>query len=267
MAISLISKFHIFAHLSIKESLLGKLQRLGCLEITHIEEKLEFHNWKNIEEDINNNSTVLKLNNVKFCIDLLSNYGNGEKKGLNSLFTSKKVYRYAELLKIAEQFDHESLFTQCKSLDSELSHLKLDENRLITAKQEIQKWQELELDFKEIEQRKYIEYTLGTIAKKNFNNLMQDIGQQDKTAITQIIKEEKNRLYIALIALKENFSRIEPILQKHHFEIYKYSYPFTGTPKKILKSISEQMDSITKKRLEIEKILAKLYRENPLVYP
>lgn len=269
MSISQISKFHIFAHLSIKEPLLDKLQRLGCMEITQIEKEKEmvFHNWRNIEEDINKNGTALKLNNVKFCIDLLSNYGNGEKKGLNSLFTSKKVYRYAELLKIVEQFDYENIFIQCKSLDSELNHLKLDENRLITAKQEIQKWQELDLDFKEIEQRKYIEYTLGTIAKKNFDNLVQDIEHQDKTAVTQIIKEEKNRLYIVFIVLKENFSKIEPILQKHHFEIYKYNYPFIGTPEQILKTISEQLNIVAKKRFEIEKLLTKLHRDNQLIYP
>lgn len=267
MAISQISKFHIFAHLSIQEPLIDKLQRLGCMEITRIEEGMEFKNWRNIEEDISNNGTALKLNSVKFCIDLLSGYGNDKKKGFDSLFTSKKVYHYDELVKIAEQFDYENIFVQCKSLDNELNHLKLDENRLITARQEIQKWQELELDFKEIEQRKYIEYTLGTITKKNFNNLSQDIGHQDKTAITQIIKEEKNRLYIVFITLKENFSKIEPILQKHHFEIYKYSYPFTGAPKQILKTISEQLNTITKKRLEIEKILTKIYEDNQLIYP
>lgn len=267
MAISQISKFHIFAHLSIQEPLIDKLQRLGCMEITRIEEGMEFKNWRNIEEDISNNGTALKLNSVKFCIDLLSSYGNDKKKGFDSLFTSKKVYHYDELVKIAEQFDYENIFVQCKSLDNELNHLKLDENRLITARQEIQKWQELELDFKEIEQRKYIDYTLGTITKKNFNNLSQDIGHQDKTAITQIIKEEKNRLYIVFITLKENFSKIEPILQKHHFEIYKYSYPFTGAPKQILKTISEQLNTITKKRLEIEKILTKIYEDNQLIYP
>ena len=267
MAISLISKFHIFAHLSIKDSLLDELQRLGCMEITHIEEEVEFHNWRNIEEDINKRDITLILNNVKFCIDLLSNYEIDEKKGLNSLLTSKKSYRYTELIKIAEQFDCEDLFTECKTLDSELNHLKLEENRLITAQLEIQKWQELELDFKEIEQRKYIEYTLGIIAKKYFDDLIQDIEQQDKTATIQIIKEEKNRLYIALITLKENFSKIEPILQKHHFEIYKYNYPFTGTPKQILKTISEQIDSIAKKRFEIEKILTKLHQDNQLIYP
>ena len=267
MAISQISKFHIFAHLSIREPLIAELQKLGCMEITQIEEEVEFRNWKSMEEDANNNGIARKLNNVKFCIDLLSNYGNDRKKGLNSLFTSKKVYHYAELVKIAEQFDYENLFTQCKSSDNELNHLKLEENRLVTAKFEIQKWQDLELDFKEIEQRKYVEYTLGSTAKKYFNGLVQDVEQLDNATTIRIIKEEKNKFYIVLIALKENISKIESILQKHHFEIYKYSYPFTGTPKQILKTISEQLNAIAKKRSEIEKILTKLHQDNQLIYP
>ncbi len=267
MAISQISKFHIFAHLSIKESLINELQKLGFMEITRIEEKVEFHNWKSIEEGISNNNVTLKLNNVKFCIDLLSNYGNDKKRILSSLFTSKKVYRYTELVKIAEQFDYENLFSQCKSLDNKLNQLKLEENRLITAKQEIQRWQELELDFKEIEERKYIEYILGSITKKYFSDLVHEVECKDKTAIIQTIKEEKNKLYVVLISLKENLPKIEPILQKNHLEIYKYSYPFTGTPKQILKTISEQLNTIVKKRFEIEKLLAKLLQDNQLIYP
>ena len=266
MAISKISKFHIFAYLSIKESLLSELQRLGCMEITHIEEKVEFHNWKNIEEDIDYNISV-KLNNVKFCIDLLSNYDGKKRSGLNSLFASKKIYSYTELIKIAQQSDYENLYLQCKSFDNELNHLKLEENKLITAEQEIQKWQDLELNFNEIEQRKYIKYTLGSVSKNYFNDLLVDLKKQAKTTIIQTIKEEKNKLYLIVITLKENLPEIEPILQGHHFEIYKYSYSFLGTPKQILKTISKQLDMIAKRRSEIERILTKLRLDNQLIYP
>lgn len=266
MAISKISKFHIFAHLSIKESLLGELQKLGCIEITHIEEKMEFRNWGNIEEDIDNNISI-KLNNVKFCIDLLSNYEDKKSRGLKSLFTSKKVYSYTELIRIAQQFDYENLFSQCKALDNELNHLKLEENKLFTAEQEIIKWQDLELNLNEIEQQKYIKYILGSISKNYFNDLAADLKRQAKTTIIQTVREEKNKLYLIVIILKENLPEIEPILQKNHFETYKYSYSFLGTPKQILNTISKQLDAIAKRRSEIEQLLTKLHQSNQFIYP
>ncbi|MDD3655541.1 MAG: V-type ATP synthase subunit I [Atribacterota bacterium] len=266
MAISAVSKFHIFAHLSIKEPILSDLQKLGCVEISHIEEKAEFHNWKDIEEDTKSGTSV-KLNNIKFCIELLSSYGSEKRRGLNSFFPSKKFYSYNDLVKISQQFDYEKLFTQCKELDNELNRIKLQENKLINAKQEIEKWQDLELDFNKIDKRKYIKYILGSITKKYVNNLLFDIEHLVKTTIIQTIKEEKNKLNIIIITLKENQPKIDSILQKYHFEIYKYSYSFTGTPKQILKTISEQLMLIDKRRSEIAQILIKLHRDNQLIYP
>ncbi|KUK97879.1 MAG: hypothetical protein XE08_0673 [Parcubacteria bacterium 32_520] len=120
MAVSKVNKFHIFAHLSIKESLLDELQRLGCLQITSIEKSSDFHDWNGVEEG-SENKTSAKLNKVKFCIELLSNYGNERKKGLQSLISSKETINYDKLVEIAQQFDYESLFQQCTTLDNEFT--------------------------------------------------------------------------------------------------------------------------------------------------
>ena len=266
MAVSKVNKFHIFAHLSIKESLLDELQRLGCLQITSIEKSSDFHDWNGVEEG-NENKTSAKLNKVKFCIELLSNYGNERKKGLQSLISSKETINYDKLVEIAQQFDYESLFQQCTTLDNELSHLKLEENKLNTAKKEIQQWEDLDLDFSEIDKTKYVKYILGSLKKNNFNNLVQDIERETKTNLIQIIKEEKDKLYIVIITLKEKDAVISNFLQKYNFEIYRYSYPFTGTPKQILETISEQLLSINKRQKEIEQAIIKLHRNNQLIYP
>lgn len=266
MAISQVSKFHIFAHLSIKEFLLKELQKLGCAEIIHIGKKTSFHDWKNIEED-NESSISAELNKVKFCIDLLSNYKEEEKKGIKSLVSSKETMNYDHLVEIAQEFDYEKLYQQCKELDTEFNHLKLQENRLKAVGQEIRDWQEVEIDLSRMNQTKYVRYLLGSIPKSDLTYLVRDVEHQGKINIIQPIKEDKNRLKIIIITLKENIEEINHIVQQYHFEVYKYSYSLTGTPKQILKDILDQLTEITGRREEIEKDLIKLYKNNTSIYP
>lgn len=266
MTISKIKKFHIFAHISIKESLLSELQKLGCVEIINIEEREEFHNWNSLDDDFSLNSPV-NLSNVKFCIDLLSSYRAKKSKGLKSLLAPKKIYSYDELVQLEQQYNFQELFARCKELDNELNQLNLQENRLNAAQQEIQRWLGLDLDLSKIEERKYIKIIPGSITKNNYQNLVSDIEQQVKTSVIKLIAEEKNKLNIAIIILKENQPKLEPILQKYFFEIYKYSHTFIGTPKQIIKTINEQLHAITGRREEIRQTLIKLYSENQFIYP
>ncbi|NLL62029.1 MAG: V-type ATP synthase subunit I [Candidatus Atribacteria bacterium] len=266
MAISEVSKFHIFAHLSIKESLLNELQKLGFLEIIQIEEKEEFCGWNNLDDSSNSPSSA-SLNDVKFCIDFLSNYANEEDKGIKSLFTTKKTYSYDELEKIEQQHNFSVLHAQCKKLDNELNELNLQENRLNAVKAEIERWQELELDLSKIDDSKHIKFILGSIAKNSFSNLALGIEQQVGASIIQLVGEEKNRVNMIIITLVENTPKIEPLLQQYLFETFKYSHTFTGTPKQILKTIKEQLLGIEKKRREMERNLKKLHSKNQFIYP
>ncbi len=265
MAVSQISKFYILAHLSIKNPLLNELQKLGCVEITHCDKDIEFRNWNNIEESIDSDTTS-SLNNVKYCIDLLSDYGNDQNSGLNSFLSSKKPYQYSDFVEVSRQYDYKKLHSQCKKLDNELSSLKLEENRLISTRQEVQQWHNLELDLKEIEQYRLIKIILGTIAKAHFNKFKTEL-ENIKTNYIQVVKEEKNKVYAALIVLKENLPKIEPVLQKYNFDVYKYNYSINGTPTQILNTISKELNSIDTRRGEIEQTLSKLKEDNEYIYP
>jgi len=264
MAISKVKKFHIFAHLSIKEQLLKELQKMNCIEIIHIGEKTAFQNWDNIDDiDFNTSS---ELNKVKFCIDLLSNYRENEEKGLKSLFPAKEEVDFEKLIELSKQFDYESLYQQCKEFDNGLNHIKLRENKLFAIQEELKDWEELDLDLSTMEHSKYIRYLLGTISKTNFNKFVNEISNKIKNIIVQSIKEEKNTLKIAIICLKEDIEKIQEISQQNHLEIYKYSHSFSGTPKEILKELSENIKKISSKRIKIEIELKNIFQKNKALY-
>ena len=266
MAIAKVNKFHIFAHLSIKESLLKELQKLGFVEIIHIGKKTAFHNWKSIEE--NSESDVSEeLNKVKFCIDLLSVYQNEDKKARQSLFSSKKTMDYNKIAELFRQLDYDKLYQQCKELDNDVNHIKLQENRLKAIEQELQNWKELDLDLSKMNQTKYIRYLLGSITTSDLATFMNDVDRKSKTTLVQLIKKDKNKSKIVVIGLEENIEEIKSISQQYHFETYQYNYSFTGNPKEIIEEISEQLIGMTKRKKEIEKKLKEIYKNNQNIYP
>jgi V/A-type H+-transporting ATPase subunit I len=264
MAISKVKKFHIFAHLSIKEQLLKELQKLGCAEIIHIGGKTAFHDWENID-DIGNNTNA-ELNKVKFCIGLLSDYEEKEKKGLESLFPSKEEVNYETLIELSKSLDYEKIYKQCKDYDNELNHLKLQENKLFAIQEELKDWEELDLDLSTVEQSKYISYLLGTISKGNLDNLISESNEKIKKIVIEQVKEDKNTSKIAIICLKENTEKVQKILQQYHVEMYKYSHSFSGTPAQILEKISENMKEISERRKQIQIDLKNIYNENKEIY-
>ncbi len=265
MTIAKVNKFHIFAHLSIKESLLSELQKIGCAEIIHISKKSAFHDWENIKEEVALNTSA-ELNKVKYCIDLLSNYREEEKKGIKLLFPSKEIIDYHKLIKLSRELDYDSLYQQCKELDNEINHLKLQRNKLKAIEQELQDWQELDLNLSKINQTKYVRYLLGSITKKDLENFIGEIEKQSKLNIVQTVKENKNTFNVIVISLRENIEEIQKIAQQKHVEIYKYNHPFEGTPKKVLEEISKQLTEITKKRKSIEEKLKDIFKNNQVIY-
>ena len=265
MAISKVNKFHIFAHLSIKEQLLDELQKLGSVEIMNISKKTAFHDWENIEDNVDINLSA-ELNKVKFCIDLLSNYQEEKNKGLKSLFSSKETIDYHKLVELSDQLEYDKLYHQCKELDNNLNNLKLQENKLRAIEQELQDWKELELDLSTMNQSKYVRYLLGSMAKKNIDSFVSEIKQQSNLNVIQSIKEEKNKSNIVVISVKENIEEIQRIAQKYHFEIYNYSYNFSGTPNQILEDISKELKDTDKKRKNIELELKDALKNNQSIY-
>ncbi len=267
MAISQISKFHIFAHLSIKESLLKELQKLGCVEIIDIDKKTSFHDWKSMEEEGEINLSA-ELNKVKYCIDLLSDYKVEDKKGFQSFVASKEILNYNQLDEMAQQFNYEKLYGQCKEADGELNNLKLQENRLKAIEQEIQDWRELEIDLSRMNQTTYVRYLLGSIPKNELENLIRDTEQQSNITMIHPVREDKNRIKIVVITLKEKIEEINHVVQKYHFEPYKYSHSLTGTPRQIQEEILKQLNEIKKRRSEIEKNLKIISKDNhQALYP
>jgi len=190
-----------------------------------------------------------------------------DKKARQSLFSSKKTMDYNKIAELFRQLDHDRLYQQCKELDNDLNHIKLQENRLKAIERELQDWKELDLDLSKMNQTKYVRYLLGSIATSDLETFMNDVNGKSKTTLVLSIKEDKNKSKIVVIGLEENIEEIKNISQQYHFETYQYNYSFAGNPKEIIEEISEQLTEMTKRREEIEKKLKEIYKNNQSIYP
>ncbi|MDD4363225.1 MAG: V-type ATPase 116kDa subunit family protein, partial [Atribacterota bacterium] len=265
MAVSKIKKFHIFAHLSLKESMLKELQKLSCVEITKIEKKALFHEWEKIGENTDDNVTS-ELNKVKFCIDLFNLYKNSDDKKSVRIIHEKETIDYEELSKIISNFNYDEIYQNCKNLDSEINNLKLQKSKLNNTFNEVLDWEELELDLAQTNKSRYINYILATVNKNVLNIVKEDLAKKNILSLIEIVKEEKNNLKVIIIGLKEKSEELKKIIQKHQVEIFNYPQPLTGTPKQILSNIKLQLDNIDNRLIEIADQLKNIGKENKEIY-
>jgi len=265
MAVSKINKFHIFAHLSLKESLLKELQKLSCVEITKIEKKALFHEWEKIEENPDEN-IASESNKVKFCIDLFNLYKDKDTKKSDRAIYKKETIDYEELSKIISNFNYDEIYQNCKNLDSELNNLKLQKSKLNNTFYEIQDWEKLELDLIQTNKSRYIDYILATVNKNILNKIKEDLAQKNILNIIEIVKEEKNNLKVVIVSLKEKSDELKKIIQKHQVEIFNYSQPLTGTPKQIMENIKSELNNIDNRLAEIADQIRNIGKENKEIY-
>lgn len=261
MAVSQISKFYIFAHLSIQEPLIKELQKLGFLEISEIREKDEFQEWK-ISHENDENHFLTELTKVKFCIDFLSDYQGKEKKGISSLFIPKKIMNYDYFNELCQKLNYETLYEQCKEYEHELNQIKLQDNKLKTIANELEAWIDLDFDLSKMTQNQYIYFLLGTIKNDERTDLKNTILEKVKESDLFVVKELKNKSRIMIVCLKEKLNEIKQIVQQFHFDIYQYSHTYEGTVKEITREIDNHLKLNEKRRQGIEKELEKIYQKN-----
>jgi len=266
MAVSIIKKFHIFAHLSIKDALLEELQKLECVEIMQIDEKKVFQEWESVQEEDGGRNSSTEINKVKFCIELLSQFHKSEKKGIQSFFPQKETINYNKLVELSKETNYEDIYQQCREIDNHLNQLKSNENKLKTIEDEVREWKELDIDLSSLSNSKNIIYLLGSMAKSEIDDFINEAKNECNLMEIKKIREEKNTVNIIIISLKDSFESVMNIAQKYNFESYKYTHPFTGMPNEIMKNIAKQIDDISKKRLSLERQLREIVNKNKNIY-
>jgi V/A-type H+-transporting ATPase subunit I len=265
MAVCKVKKVNIFTHLELKDEIIEELQKTGCVQITDVTPKSKKLSLSDFNET-NNTESISALQEVKYCIDYLSNFIDKPKKSDISTLTTDNVYDYKKLPLLFSRFNYKKIYDKCKELDGKLKELKNRENHILKIQEQLEEWMELNLKLEDLGGTKNTKIIVGTLPSKDFVSCLEEVKKIGKEIEINKFTEDKKRCKIVIISITEYYTPIKKVLDKYNFDSLQVHTEFTKTPKNILKDISEELESIREKRRVISDASKKLYRENLSLY-
>lgn len=265
MAICKVKKVNLFTHIELKDKVILELQKAGCIQITDVTTNLvtpDLLTYKKIKDTEIDSALV----EVKYCIDYLSNFKDISKKSGKSVDPLKGIFDYKKLSFLFSHFDYKNIYRKCKELDGTLKELKNRENHLKNLREHLEEWKELDIKIEDLEGTKNTKLILGKIPLKNYIFCLEEIKKIGQEIEIKKIDKNNKQYKMIIISISEHYHSINKILNKYNFEYFKFPLEFSGTPKNILRDISEELKSIEKKREDISDISKKIYRENLSLY-
>ncbi|TET24692.1 MAG: hypothetical protein E3J78_00780, partial [Candidatus Cloacimonadota bacterium] len=250
MAIAKMTKVSIALHSSHKENLLKELQDLSALHIIKIEKQEKSNDQEFTDED-----TIRQLESqLNRLGDTISFVQRFIKSGgfLESLVPQKLPISHETYNETIEHFKCKEMIDHIKKIEHQLSTLRSDKEHLLTKRQTIEPWMELDTPIELLKETTTTRVLPGRINKRLFS---EDAQQKAKDMGIQIAKiaESKNEIFVILLYHKNNDENAGDFLDEINFAPEDFR-GFTGKPVDILKEIEEQSGAI---ETECESLLKK----------
>ncbi len=250
------------------DNVVRQLHEYGIVELCDLSEKLEDVEWKSLlspssHADYVRNVTTLMIKAGKI-LDLFSNV-NPKEVSIKDILNPKPI----EKKKV--QFNtHEEVIEYCEKVLNEISkevdepseklnELENRKSRLLQLKDQISYLKGLEFDLKDLGPGVYIYIGCGSVPKEKVNELKSELDKVTEEYIEvftgeEFEKDNKIRVPIVFVTLKEKLESVLSTLRKFEFERYDIS-DVEGTPKEALQKIESELKNIESK---IKSLIEKL---------
>ncbi|CAB3287152.1 V-type ATP synthase subunit I [Methanocaldococcus lauensis] len=263
------------------DNVVRQLHESGIVELCDLSEKLEDVEWKSLlspssHADYVRNVTTLMIKASRI-LDLFSNVNPKEvsvKDILNPKPIEKKKVQFnthEEVIKYCEKVLNE-ISKEVDDPSEKLNELENRKSRLLQLKDQISYLKGLEFDLKDLGPGVYIYIGCGSVPKEKVNELKSELDKVTEEYIEvfageEFEKDNKIRVPIVFVTLKEKLESVLSTLRKFEFERYDIS-DVEGTPKEALQKIENELKNIEseiKSLIEKLKTLAKKWENELLV--
>ncbi|CAB3287929.1 V-type ATP synthase subunit I [Methanocaldococcus lauensis] len=250
------------------DNVVRQLHESGIVELCDLSEKLEDVEWKSLlspssHADYVRNVTTLMIKASRI-LDLFSNV-NPKEVSVKDILNPKPI----EKKKV--QFNtHEEVIEYCEKVLNEISkevdepseklnELENRKSRLLQMKDQISYLKGLEFDLKDLGPGVYIYIGCGSVPKEKVNELKSELDKVTEEYIEvfageEFEKDNKIRVPIVFVTLKEKLESVLSTLRKFEFERYDIS-DVEGTPKEASQKIENELKNIESK---IKSLIEKL---------
>lgn len=264
MAVSQMSKVHIYAHNSLKTRLIKHLQDLEMIHITNLRETSEDGDEEKTPEA--QESEAAKnlrgdLSNLEFAIDYLKNYDETEGGGF--LSGGKLLFSPQEYQEIIEEEPYEkwhNVANECRDLSDKKAQLENRKSRLQDQINNLSLWSNLDIPIEEIADTENVAVRVGNLPKTSYPEMLNEIEESEVDIEIELVNEDQAHTYIFAAFLKEDEDTISPILSQYGFAVA--SFPRSeGKISDIIDELNEQTTEIESQQEEIEQKSSNLSKE------
>lgn len=209
MAIAKIKKIELIGLNKERDGLLDLLQKLGNIELIDILPQDTGISPPAILQDAH-------LLEIEEAISFLASFK--ERAGfLESLVNLKPMVYQQQLKEVIDKFDWRNFLKELSSLRNQLKIIHQQREKLSQERQGLAPWYNLSIPLDEPHSTQHCAILLGTLRTTDYANLLKNLKQEDINLFSEVVNQDRNNIYLAIIYLQEDFQRLEAILKNKHF--------------------------------------------------
>ncbi|MCM8795379.1 MAG: V-type ATP synthase subunit I [Candidatus Omnitrophica bacterium] len=250
MAISKIKKIEILGLERDRQAVLLLLQKLGCLEIIDVSNKIP---------QIQETPSDKQLLEIEEAITYLG--GLRDRSGtFTSLIRTRARVFAEELEAVISHFDYLAVLEELSCLRNQLKEIQREEERLLQERNLLTPWQNLDLLFEELHPTRNCAVLLGILPLVDYRNLLVEDKDSRLSLFWEIVHQDKKDVYLAVFYLLKEFTALEIFLKEHHFNFISLP-PNKGTIKQRCLEIGHQLKALDEKKKDIKNRIYTLRQE------
>ena len=233
MAIAKIKKIELIGLHKDKDGLLALLQKLGKLQLLNIQQlNTELHSQiieqsgsfsdfptahPEVPERSEGNEGSHNLLEAEDAISFLASFKRKSGRFLESMANLKPFVYQQELKEVINSFDYQIFLNELSALHSQLNELMQHKERLDQKRQVLAPWRKLNIPLEEAYPTKHCSIFLGILATADYENLLEDLTEENINLFSEIISQDKANTYLIILYLHKDFERLEALLKNYHF--------------------------------------------------
>ncbi len=251
MAVALMQKIGILAHINVRQELTAELQHLGLLQIEDLRELADQKEWEGLvsADEITDAQLEGSISDVDTAIDFLRDFA---KKGFLAGLSGTKVYLTPEEYQsLIDGYDWEGVVERCKQLVEERSELTSELDTLNSQKELLLPWFDLAVPVEELASTRNVEIIAGIVPAAHFAEFQEGLEESRARYHLETVQEADAKIFFTIFYHRLDKEAIEAILSKAQFSRVTFT-GMTGTAQSLIEGTDQRYDELKQRLEEIE---------------
>lgn len=216
MAVARMKKVTVIGHRSGREQAIETLQNLGNVQVLDLSESEQPAQEPEPPPIASAGkapvaSTDEALQEIGFSIGFLDRFQVKQKSLLESFIGSKVTLAQDKYQHTVAFFDYHDFYSKCSSIDARLSEIKSARARLLSQREILSPWSDLDVDMQDLSATEKTEITLGSLATREYEAMEQAIGDSGQAVDVKPVSRDSRQVYFVLFTLKDDKTALDVV--------------------------------------------------------